>query len=135
MLQEGLKSFLSANPQIFALVGTRVYASQLPEISAAAPLPAIVYREIHGDGVFSMDGADQLQFSRMQFSCYGKNYADAKRMARMLRLVFEGFTGDLPDGTQIQHIERQSELDLFEDAPFIYCTPIDFQIVYVDSGS
>ena|SRR5882724_3697841 len=136
MLCEGLKSFLSANGPVAALVLTRVYANLLPELSAQNPaLPAIVYKEVHGDGEFSMDGPDQLQHSRIQFSCYGKVYLDAKRVARTLRQELELFTGELSDGTVIEHMQRESEVDIFEDAPFIYCTAVDFKIVYQDSGT
>jgi len=135
MLCEGLVAFLAANGPIAALVVTRVYANQLPQLSPDSILPAIVYKEVHGDGEFSMDGPDQLQYSRMQFSCYGKVYLDAKRVARTLKQEFEAFTGELPDGTVIEHMQRESEVDMFEDAPFIYCTAVDFKITYQDSGT
>lgn len=135
MFIEGLKSFLSDNGPLFALIGNRAYAGQMPELTSLAALPAIVYREIHGDGEFSMDGPDQLQYSRMQFSCYGKVYIDAKRVARVLRQELELFTGELDDGTVIEHAQRESEVDMFEDAPAIYCTAVDFKITYQDSGT
>lgn len=135
MLQEGLKSFLDANGPVSALVANRTYAGQIPELSANSILPAIAYKEIHGDGEFSMDGPDQEQHSRMQFDCYGKVYADAKRLARTLRRELEAFTGLLAEGTVIEHMQRESEIDIFEDAPFIYCTAVDFKIVYQDSGT
>ena len=135
MLCEGLVAFLAANGPVAALVLTRVYANQLPELSADSILPAIVYKEVHGDGEMSMDGPDQLQYSRMQFSCYGKVYIDAKRVARTLRQELELFTGPLTDGTVIEHMQRESEVDIFEDAPFIYCTAVDFKITYQDSGT
>ena len=135
MLCEGLVDFLAANGPVAALVLTRVWANQLPTISSPADLPAIVYREVHGDGEFSMDGPDQLQYSRMQFNCYGKVYEDAKRVARTLRQELELFTGALSDGTVIEHMQRESEVDIFEDAPLIYCTAVDFKITYQDSGT
>jgi hypothetical protein len=135
MLIEAVQSLLTANGPISALVGNRTYAGQLPELKAPTDLPAIVYREIHGDGEFSMDGPDQLQHSRMQFSCYGKVYSDAKRVARTLRVELESFTGQLDDGTVIEHVQRESETDMFEDAPLVYCTAVDFKIVYQDSGT
>jgi hypothetical protein len=135
MLQEGLKSFLDANDAVAALVSNRTYAAQVPELSAQSILPAISYHEIHGNGEFTMDGPDLLQYSRMQFSCYGKLYGDAKRLARTLRQELEAFTGALPDGTVIEHMQREGEIDIFEDAAFIYCTAVDIKIVYQDSGT
>jgi hypothetical protein len=135
MLQEGLSSFLEANVAVSTIVSNRIYASQIPQLSAASPLPAISYHEVHGDGEFTLDGSDPLQYSRTQMSCYGKTYADAKRVARTLRQELEAFTGTLPDGTEVAMIRRTGEVDLFYDAPFIYCTAVDFKIIYTDSGS
>ena len=135
MLQEGLNNLLSASGPMFSLIAGRVYAGQMPEISAQSLLPAVVYKEVHGDGEFSMDGPDKLQYSRMQFSCYGKVYGDVKKVARILRQELENFTGELNEGTVIEHMQRESEVDVFEDAPFIYCTAVDFKITYQDSGT
>ena len=54
---------------------------------------------------------------------------------RTLRIELEAFTGALSDGTEVQHMIRESEMDIFEDAPLVYCTAVDFRIIYEDSGS
>jgi hypothetical protein len=135
MLQEGLSSFLETNVAVSAIVASRIYASQPPQLSAQAILPAIVYKEIHGNGEVTMDGPDQLQYSRMQFDCFGKVYGDSKKLARALRQELEAFTGTLPDGTVIEHMQRDSETDLFYEASGLYCAALDMKIVYQDSGS
>jgi hypothetical protein len=135
MLSEGLYGFLEANDAVSAIVAGRIYANQLPQISKAAPLPAIVHKEIHGNGEVTMDGPDQLQYSRTQIDCFGKVYEDAKKLARTVRQELEAFTGALPDGTVIEHMQRESETDLFYEASGAYCTAVDMKIVYQDSGS
>jgi hypothetical protein len=138
MLQEGISQALAAAAPITALIGTPgsradqttgIFPIQMPE---SATLPAIVYFDVHGDGLMTMDGPDPMQFARVQFSCYGKSYGDSKRLARAVRQFLENFAGILPDGTPIGSMRRVSEVDTFEDAPFIYHTPVDIEIVYQD---
>jgi hypothetical protein len=140
VLGEGLYILLTQSPTITALLGTTttrtdkktgIFPVTLPE---STPMPAIVYSDVHGEGVMSMDGPDALQFSRMQFSCYGENYADAKRLAREVRRVLEAFTGVLSEGTIIGNMQRVGEVDAFEEAPFIFQTPVDIAITYEDVG-
>lgn len=144
MLQEGLtnlllntdpvKSILAARkpPKPNEPLGAGVRPTTMPEGYA---LPAIVYREIHGDGLMTMDGPDVMQFSRMEFGCYGNSYSESKVLARAVRQLLEGFTGVLSEGTVIGSMQRIGEVDAFEDAPFGYLTPVEMQITYLDVGS
>jgi hypothetical protein len=144
MLSEGLVNLLLTTDPVKSLLAARkpakpnepagagIRPSTMPE---GYPLPAIVYREIHGDGLMTMDGPDALQFSRMEFGCYGKTYAESKILARGVRQILEAFTGALSDGTVIGTMQRVGEVDAFEDAPFVYMTPVDVAITYLDVGS
>lgn len=130
MLSEGLYNLITKDPTVGALLAKNaVYPALMPE---AAPLPAIVYQEVHGDGTMSQDGPDPLQYSRMQFDCYGAKYGDAKQLARALRQLLEGTTGLLSDGTVLENAERISESDTFEDTPRIFRTMLEMKIVYGD---
>jgi hypothetical protein len=149
MLQEGLYSLLIASDLITAIVGTPqsrgdgtlpvfpggeqpattgVFGGHLPK---AIVLPALVISEIHGGAsVFSMDGPANMLFSRVQFSCFGNTYAQAKTLARAVRLLLEQFTGALPDGTVVDSMYRVAELDAFEDSVSIFHTPVDIEVIY-----
>lgn len=141
MLSEGLYSLITQDPVVGAILGTRklsdgrkpptsgVFPMQMPE---ADPLPAIVYQEIFGEGTMTQDGPDPLQYSRMQFDVYGENYKSSKTLARALRQLLEGTTGQLADGTLLFSAERVSEIDTFEETPFVYRTTIDVHISYDD---
>jgi hypothetical protein len=146
MLAEGLVALLLADTPTVAILGTPaargaeepdgvdtsgIFSGQMPE---GAALPAIVYFDVHQDSTMTMDGPDTFTIGRMQFSCFGENYADAKHLARAVRRALEAFQGTLADGTEVDSIRRVSELDAFEEGPAAYMTPVDFEIAYRDVG-
>jgi Protein of unknown function (DUF3168) len=138
MLVEGLYSLLAGAAPITSIVGTQssrtdkttgIFAGEMPE---GAPTPVVVYRQVDGRGLVTMDGPDGLQFVRMQFSCYGKNYLGSKQLARAVRQVLEKFTGVLSEGTCVDNMQTIIEMDTFEEAPYLYHTAVDIEIVYAD---
>lgn len=143
MLGEGLSALLASTPAIADLLGagsppvrpdntTGIFPAQMPE---ASPLPVIVYSQIAGENAAnSLDGANALHSARYQFSCYGKNYADSKRLAKALRDTLEGLHATLLEGTEVDNILLNMESDTFEEAPFIYHTPVDFEILFREAG-
>lgn len=96
-------------------------------------MPGIALSQIAGAGIPTMDGPDPLHSARIQVSCYGMTYSDAKQLARAVRNALEGFSGSLPDGTQVGQTILASEMDAFEDAPFSFHCPIDFEFWYSES--
>lgn len=143
MLTDGLYSLIIADPAVSAILATRafptgaaktsgVYPGQSPQ---ADPLPDIVYTQIHGAGLMSMDGPDPLKFARFQFSCYGATYLSSKKLARALLNALENFTGLLVDGTVIGSMQRAGETDAFQEAPFVFATHADVYITYEDLGT
>ncbi len=140
MLAEGLYSFLAAAASLTALLGTPssrtdgtsgIFPVQMPE---ATVMPAIVITQIAGQGNPVMEGADPLHTARVQFSCYGKSFADAKKLSTTLRRYLEGWQGTLPDKSEVDSVILVLESDGFEVAPFIFHCPIDFEISYRDTG-
>lgn len=140
MLVEGLYSLIVGDPVVSAILNARpfprgavktsgLFPMQMPE---GDPLPAIVYQEIFGEGTMTQDGPDPLQYSRMQFDVYGENYKSCKALARALRQLLEGTTGALADGTLLFSAERVSEIDTFEESPFVFRTTLDMRIAYDD---
>lgn len=136
MLQEGLYALLAGSSGVQTLLGapdarsdstTGIFAAQMPE---ATPMPAIVYTTVAGAGYSTMDGATDLQSARLQFSCYGVSYSAAKQLASAVRAVLEGLKATLTDGTQVDFATRVLESDTFEEAPFIYHCPLDFEFMF-----
>ncbi len=97
------------------------------------PLPAVVYSQISGEGNPSLDGANALHQCRMEFACHATKYFQAKKLQQAVRQLFEGYNGELPDGTQVDNMVLVLESDAYEYAPNDYNAPIDFTVVYVDT--
>jgi hypothetical protein len=137
MLAEGLVNLLLSDGPTVAILGmkaarggtTGIFAGSMPE---GTVLPAIVYVDVHAADEMTLDGPDAFTMQRMQFSCYGNSYADAKRLAAAVRNAFESVQGALSDGSQVDSIHRVGEMDAFEDAPFSYATHLDFEAAYRD---
>lgn len=137
MLNEGLYSLLAGASQVTAVLGTRtkndsgIWAGQKREAGA---YPAIVISESPGgETLMTMDGPDALRFRRFQFSCYAKSYLAAKQLAAAVRAVLDGFTGPLSDGTIVQNIKTETEFDTWEEAPFVYHTPLEVSIACIEN--
>jgi hypothetical protein len=143
MLADGIYQLLANSGAITAIVGTPatrqetakttgIFKVQMPE---AAAMPAVVFSQISGETVFSMDGPDALRSVRYQFSCYGKYSQDAASLQRAVRRLLESFTVALADGSVVNHMECVLEMEIFEDAPFSFNAPVDMKIVFQDLSS
>jgi hypothetical protein len=139
MLADGLRKLLLGTSAITAIVGTPdsrpdkksgVWWVEMPE---EALLPGIVLSQVSGAGIPTMDGPDPLHTARIQVSCYGETFADAKSLARAVRTTLEGYAGTLPDGTAVGQTILVSEMDAFEDAPNSFGCPVDFEFWYSES--
>jgi Protein of unknown function (DUF3168) len=141
MLHEGLESLLANAPAITALLGTPatrpdktigIFPGMIPK---GAGRPAIVYTYVHNESLMTLDGPDPYHTARLQFSCHASKYDDAKRLARAVAQTLEAFTGTLIEGTDVQNMQSLTEMDTFQETPFLFSTPIDFEIQYSDVGS
>ncbi|MGO9641166.1 MAG: DUF3168 domain-containing protein [Candidatus Acidiferrales bacterium] len=141
MLNEGIGVLLAATAAVNQIVGTAnsrrdktngIFYGQAPEGSDA---PFVVISQIAGETLMSLDGPDALRFVRLQFTCYGEDFADAKQLQRAVRQALESFTGALCEGTVVQNMESVLERDSFEEAPFLFSAPLDIAIAFLDLGS
>jgi Protein of unknown function (DUF3168) len=138
MLAVGLFALLTADSGFQAAMGTRtdgttgIFAGQAPE---GAPTPLVVYGFAYEENAMTMDGPDVFTTARIEFWVQGSSFLQAKTLARAIRNAFENFQGTLSDGSQVDSIHRISELDTFQDAPFLYLTSQEYQVQYRDLGT
>lgn len=140
MFGEGLFVFLKNNAAITAILGTArtdksagVFAVKMGD---DADLPALVVTQIAGAGDSdTLDGAEATGSARYQFSCYAKNFDDAKRLARAVKKALVGFRGTWSEGTQIQAVTLVLETDGFAAGPLAFHVPVDLEFVFADVGS
>jgi hypothetical protein len=135
MLAAGLITLLKADAGVIA-ANTRddgtlggIYAGQMPPESLP---PITVYGFAYETNEMTMDGPDPFTTARIELWHQGATYDQAKILARAVRKCLENFRGTLSDGSEVDSIHRISELDTFQDAPFLYLTSVEYQVSYRD---
>jgi hypothetical protein len=143
MLAEGLLALLAADPGTSGILGspaaradktTGIFPGTMPE---GTPMPALEYSDVHAENEMTHDGPDPFTMQRIQLSCHGASYGDAKHLARAVRQALESYTGPLGDVDmcEVDSMHRISELDAFEYGPFDYMAALDFEIAYRDRAT
>lgn len=121
IIEESLVAKLLATAAVTALVGARIEPLVL---SQGATLPAIVYQRISGPRVRSHSGPSGLAHPRIQFTCWGSTYLQAKSVAKALRQTFDGFK-DLAASPAIGGLFVENDLDDYEEETQTYQVIVD----------
>lgn len=129
MIETELIDYLTADADIIALVGDRIYPLVAPKDT---PLPYLVCTKVSGPRKYTHQGKSGLQRPRMQVSVYGERYFTSgstpgvKDMAETVMAVIEAWPN--AEGVKIAQIEDEKDLiDPDTKLPYI---PIDFFVNY-----
>lgn len=92
-IETGLVERFMADAVVSAIVGTRMYPVQVPQ---DADRPALAYQRISGPRDYVQTGPSGLAQARIQFTCEGTTYAEAKSLAAAVRANLDrpGSIGD-----------------------------------------
>jgi uncharacterized protein DUF3168 len=90
MIEQGLVTYLLANPGLSALIGNRLHEKVLPQNPT---VPAIVWQLISDPHEQTHSGPSELAHPRFQFACWAKTTLEAVQVARALRLALNGYAG------------------------------------------
>lgn len=121
MIEIDIFSYLRNDPTVAALVGSRIYPLLLPQ---DYDLPAITYTKISGSRINAKTGQTGLANPRFQFSCWGKTYLEAKKVADAVRIAMNQFKGDA---------YMQDEQDFYEPDTGLYHVPVDFIVWHTEN--
>lgn len=91
-IEAGLNTHLLADSNVTGLVGARIYPLKAPQ---DADLPAIAYQKISGPRDETQSGPSGLVEARMQITCLGSTYSEAKSVAEVVRGSIDGFSGTM----------------------------------------
>lgn len=119
MIESALYTRLSTYAPLTALVGTRIYPLVAPQ---GTTLPYCVYRKVSPGRQYTLDGY-AIERPRMQVSCYGATYGQAKGVAVQVTAAVESWAA-VGFGWQV------GEVDLHEKDTGLYHVPVDFFIWY-----
>lgn len=98
---------LCLNASISDYVRGRIYPVVLPE---DAPLPAIVYTPVLANYDSALQGDTGFVRQTIQFICHDTTYKKSRELSRMVKRVFQDYTGDMC-GLNIQAVFVKSDYE------------------------
>lgn len=137
IIQEALRAHLVADPDVTALVGQRIYADEIPQ---NAPHPAIAIYRVGRSEVHSKSGRANLITSTMQLTIASTKKTEVRQVADAVRdalIPQGGFCGPMGTGQwqiEVQAVETDGELDLFDQVAGIYYRHCDYSITHRYKG-
>ncbi|HEV2463549.1 MAG TPA: DUF3168 domain-containing protein [Acidobacteriaceae bacterium] len=133
MIEAGITAFLQASSALAALVGTRIYPTQLPDSTV---YPAITYQMVGGNSKPTLDTSG-VQKLRMQFDCWsaatpdGGTYAQAASVREALIAALNGVQTTLSDGTRLLTADLVNPgMSFFEREALQYRCMVEFYLLY-----
>jgi len=79
-----------------------------------------------------MDGPAGVCTGRIIFDCLALRYIDARNLALALKAALNGYSGTLPDGTQVIRIKSANLVDRWNDGSRVSCTSLHALFQYGD---
>lgn len=122
-VQEALRTAIIADPTISALIGSRLYAGNLPS-NPTYPL----IRQF--DVSIKRDAFNTTECVRTQYSVFDRSQTNARRIATALRSFLDRGYG-VYSGVKIRSIRHMITNDLIvEDDTGLFETAADFRVCY-----
>lgn len=109
-LRKDLADWLAAEPTITTIIGTRIYATRLPDTPA---YPSLSYRQISAEYLYTLEGSSGVAIFTVQFDCWAKTLTAMEDLAEALRLKLQGFSGTMGT-TEIRFATLVNEIDIPE---------------------
>lgn len=130
MLTNGIVALILANANITAICGDRV--QPIPAPDDLSDYPAVTYQVVSDVSQYTLAGPDGCTQSRVTFNCIAPRYLDAHTLALAIKSTLTGYTGTLPDGTQVFETEVLNVRDLFDDGSRLSTTEVSAVFTYSD---
>ena len=101
MIEAGIKSHLSADVGVSAIVASRIYPLIIPQHAAGEPtrMPCLVYTRIDSRRQQKFCGTDGLVRSVFQFDSYAVTFATSEALAAATRASLIDFVGTMGTDT------------------------------------
>lgn len=124
MFEKAVRDRLLSDEWLAGQVKNQVWAGGAAPENAKPPY--IVFHRISG-GWFQ-----DLPFMnpRYQFSCFAKEYAEAREVAERVAEIFRGFTGIMGNTFPVAKTVIEGEQDIYESETKLYHIPVDVVFLY-----
>jgi hypothetical protein len=130
MLTNGVVAYLLTLDSITSVVNRSIQPIPAPEDLSQYPL--ITYQSPSDVSDNANDGPVGVATSRIVFDCKALRYLDARNLALAVKAALNGYSGTLPDGTQVFLAESVNLVDRWEDGSRISCTAVHVLFQYGD---
>jgi hypothetical protein len=139
MILEGIVALIvQAGSGLQAITASRIFPGVLPEAVGAAlgvDGPAMVFKVIGGRSDATLETSG-LQTLRLQFDCYAvgtataSGYAVANSVREALRVLLNGYSDTLPDGSFLDNADLIEGRDAYMNEARQYVAEIEFRLLY-----
>ena len=132
LIEQALMTFLLAQTGITGYVGRRIYFNQAKQATAK---PYLVIKKISGPREHSHDGSCGLAHPRFQFSCFAKEYGDAKNAIAAIQTALDGYSGTMggDSGVTVGAAFYDDENDFYEEDTGLHHVAADYIIWHKES--
>ena len=131
MIEHGFVEFVQGNTAVAAIAATGGYAGEVPKNWT---LPTWSYTTISNRGLArGLSTHPGLRCWHVQVDCYGSAFAqgaDAIALAEAISGLLDGYSGTLPDGTQVDNAQWADSRSFFDAAGRTYRSMCEFEIFY-----
>ena len=101
MVEKGIFMMIVADPDTSAVIGNRCYWILQPK---GTTVPSVVLSVVATNDLYSTTGCTGLREMVLQMDSYASDAYSAAGLSRSLRLLWENYTGNLPDADATQVI-------------------------------
>ena len=122
------REVLTLGSDLAALVGTKIYALTIP---TGQELPCVTYQRLSGIPANTLEGHSGLEHITMQVDAWGRNYAEAKSVAKAVRLALATQQSDLASGG-VFGARLDSDSDYYEDETNYYRISMEYSCWFLE---
>jgi hypothetical protein len=122
MLEEGIVAAIQGDASLNAVIAERITPFILPKNPT---LPAVTFFTVVDSNDVNLDKTATTK-TDVQVDFWAKTYLEAKQGRKLLTDLFDGFTGQLPDGTYVREVVSHSNPDFYEKDSLLYRSSTTF---------
>ena len=135
MIAEAIMLWLKAESTITALVGSRIYFVEAPQLTAQGTDPYIVFNQVGIDFDYTHGGGASVAHARYQFNIMGKTFAEVKGISQAILALFLPYNKPtvqkMGNKVWVQTIDVENEMDGKDDVTGSYFVVVDAVFNYV----
>lgn len=134
MIRSALRTYLLANSEVAALIGTRLYLTRIPENGS---FPCVTFRRAGSGRHQDMRAASGYAEASFDFEIWSDDSEEVEAVCESLRQALQGYRG-LMDTTPVSRVTLEDEQDFFHpplsgDDVGVHRTLVRYVIGYSES--